>query len=806
MTRTPPLPAEVAEVRRLAALAAYGILDTPPEQGFDDIVDLAALICATPVALVSLVDGDRQWFKARAGFEPCQTPLDRSVCVHALAQPGLLVIPDLTLDPRTRANPQVTGAPHLRFYAGAPLEAPEGSRLGTLCVIDHAPRPAGLTGAQASALTKLAGQVMSLMELRRAVASRDAGLAERHAAVLRHEALIAAQAAISSARGDLDAILDALVAGAMTAVPQAEGGVIEIREGDELVYRTVRGNLVRHRGLRLPLHGSLSGHCLRTGEAVSSPDVLLDDRVKRDVVAALCMRSAIYVPVFRAGEAIGVLKLQSSRVAAFTQDDLAAARLFAGTVAAGLAEAGEAEAHRGARASESRYRTVFDSAIDYAIIVMDLDGRVTDWNAGATRILGWSPDEMRGRAGDIFFLPEDRSGAAPEREMRAALEHGRGADERWHLRKDGSRFWASGEMMALRDEAGTAVGFVKILRDRTEQRRSAAALAASEATLRVVLDTIPVGVLIAESPSSRIVGSNARVEAIFRHGVFPSRPGAGPVRWRGFHADGRPVEPAEWPLIRVARDGEARAELEVDYQRGDGTRAWIGLAGAPMRDADGRLVGGVVVVSDIDARKRAEEQRDLRNHELSHRMKNLLTMVQAIAGQTLRGATDIDAAKEVLAERLITLGKAHDQLLGGVAERATIEPVIRGGVGLQDDASGRVRYHGSPVEIGGRAALSLALMVHELATNAVKYGALSVPEGRVDIAWSVSEDPEPVLAITWREAGGPPVVPPSRKGFGSRLIERGLVGTVDGSIALTYPPEGVRCVVAAPLRNFRDAL
>ncbi len=97
---------------------------------------------------------------------------------------------------------------------------------------------------------------------------------------------------------------------------------------------------------------------------------------------------------------------------------------------------------------------MFNSAIDYAIIVMGLDGRVDDWNEGATRILGWSPAEMVERPADVFFTPEDRANGIAAKEMRAALEHGRGVDERWHLRKDGTRFWANGEMMALRDEAG----------------------------------------------------------------------------------------------------------------------------------------------------------------------------------------------------------------------------------------------------------------------------------------------------------------------------------------------------------------
>lgn len=113
---------------RIAALAGYDILDTPPETGFDDIVHLAAQICRTPTALVSQLDRDRQWFKARVGFERSQTPMSQSICAHALRADGILVIPDLTRDPRTSGNKLVTEDPHIRFYAGAVLETPEGVR------------------------------------------------------------------------------------------------------------------------------------------------------------------------------------------------------------------------------------------------------------------------------------------------------------------------------------------------------------------------------------------------------------------------------------------------------------------------------------------------------------------------------------------------------------------------------------------------------------------------------------------------------------------------------------------------------
>ncbi|WP_267358842.1 MULTISPECIES: GAF domain-containing protein [unclassified Methylobacterium] len=299
MTDPTTPPSEVADIRRLDALRDYDILDTPPEKGFDDIVELARITCAAPVALVSLVTGDRQWFKAKAGFAPCETSLDKSVCAHVLGAPDLLVIPDLTLDSRTRENPLVTGEPYLRFYAGAPLQAAGGERLGSLCVIDLAPRLEGLTEPQAGALRALAGQVMTQMDLRRSVAERERILSGQAALIAQQNVLIAAQTAVTRAAGDRNAILDALVAGVMEAVPQAEGGVIELREGDELIYRSGRGSLAGHVGLRRPLDGSLSGHCLMTGKPVLCPDVLLDPRVKRDVIAPLGMRSAIYVPVSR---------------------------------------------------------------------------------------------------------------------------------------------------------------------------------------------------------------------------------------------------------------------------------------------------------------------------------------------------------------------------------------------------------------------------------------------------------------------------------------------------------------------------
>ncbi|MCJ2018348.1 GAF domain-containing protein [Methylobacterium sp. E-065] len=169
-----PVPPPDADGDRTALLARYRILDSGPEAVFDGVVMLARTLCAAPVALISFVDSNRQWFKARSGFNHCQTDLRSSVCSHAIRQRTPLVIPDLTRDERTRRNPLVTGEPHIRFYAGAPLLTPEGEALGSLCVIDEVPRPEGLSPEQSEGLQALAAQVMAQLELRRALAERDA--------------------------------------------------------------------------------------------------------------------------------------------------------------------------------------------------------------------------------------------------------------------------------------------------------------------------------------------------------------------------------------------------------------------------------------------------------------------------------------------------------------------------------------------------------------------------------------------------------------------------------------------------------
>jgi two-component sensor histidine kinase len=177
------------EEDRLAALRRYAILDTPPEPDFDNIVRLASLVCQTPVAVISLVDDRRQWFKADVGLDVRETSLVESMCVQAILHPGLFIVPDASKDARFDENPSVKGEPHLRFYAGARLDTPEGLPLGALCVLDTAPRR-DLTEEQSFALTALAGQVMAQLELRRALIRSEEMLVANQRAEQRQALLV----------------------------------------------------------------------------------------------------------------------------------------------------------------------------------------------------------------------------------------------------------------------------------------------------------------------------------------------------------------------------------------------------------------------------------------------------------------------------------------------------------------------------------------------------------------------------------------------------------------------------------------
>lgn len=218
----------------------------------------------------------------------------------------------------------------------------------------------------------------------------------------------------------------------------------------------------------------------------------------------------------------------------------------------------------------------------------------------------------------------------------------------------------------------------------------------------------------------------------------------------------------------------------------------------PILGADGQAAGVFVEGSDVTDRVRAEQQQKLLLDELNHRVKNTLATVQSIAAQTLRTTPDPEAFKQAFESRLMALSSTHDLLTASSWRGADLREILR--AEFRPHGTERYRLEGPELGLSPARALALGLLFHELATNAAKYGALSSPEGCVKVTWKIeTEAGHDRLVITWTEENGPEVVKPTRKGFGSRLIERSLKGELGGEATLDYRPDGIHCQVILPL-------
>lgn len=252
-------------------------------------------------------------------------------------------------------------------------------------------------------------------------------------------------------------------------------------------------------------------------------------------------------------------------------------------------------------------------------------------------------------------------------------------------------------------------------------------------------------------------------------------------------------------IERISR-GERLEHFETVRRRKDGALIDISLTVSPVRDASGKIIGASKVARDISERKRADEQRTLLINELNHRVKNTLATVQSLAMQTMRNTERSEEARELFDSRLSALSRAHDLLTTENWEGASLAEVVSRAVSPFRTDSDRFTIAGPHVRLTPKQALALSIALHELATNAAKYGALSVDGGRVGVEWLVlSNKGAGELQLTWAESGGPSVERPTRSGFGSRLIERSLANELGGTAIIEYRPAGVIATISSPL-------
>jgi PAS domain S-box-containing protein len=244
--------------------------------------------------------------------------------------------------------------------------------------------------------------------------------------------------------------------------------------------------------------------------------------------------------------------------------------------------------------------------------------------------------------------------------------------------------------------------------------------------------------------------------------------------------------------------------VEKRFIRKDDRVIWIAVRSSTVRDADGSFLYGVRVVQDITERKEAEERQKLLIDELNHRVKNTLATVQSLATQTARGTDSPEAFRKAFEGRLIALSQAHDQLTRRHWKSADLRDIVVGATAPYLARSNeQIAIEGDGITVTPRVALTLALALHELTTNAAKYGALSVPSGSIDVRWQILRRPsEPaVLRLEWRERGGPAVEAPARLGFGSRFIEGSVATEMQGTARLDFEVAGLRCTVEIPVES-----
>ena len=241
---------------------------------------------------------------------------------------------------------------------------------------------------------------------------------------------------------------------------------------------------------------------------------------------------------------------------------------------------------------------------------------------------------------------------------------------------------------------------------------------------------------------------------------------------------------------------------EIHYRRKDGSDFWATLFVNAVEDDHGKVVQHFISLVETTRFKLAQQNAAMLIDELNHRVKNTLATVQSIVAQATRGSPDPSQVREQIETRIAALSRSHDLLGRGKWDGAGLRDLVREALAPfsnSDDRTERYTIDGDDVRLSPKATLALGIAFNELATNAVKYGAFSNESGTIAISWTLEQEADGRwLCLHWRERGGPLVSPPSRKGFGSRVIEQGLAHELQGRIDLTYPPEGVICVVFVP--------
>jgi PAS domain S-box-containing protein len=321
---------------------------------------------------------------------------------------------------------------------------------------------------------------------------------------------------------------------------------------------------------------------------------------------------------------------------------------------------------------------------------------------------------------------------------------------------------------------------------------------------RGLLEALPVAVYTTD-PAGRITYFNEAAAEF-----WGQRPQLGTSEWCGswklYWPDGAPLAHPDCPMALALKENRPIRGMEAVAERPDGTRVPFIPYPTPLYDQNGRLVGAVNMLLDITERKRAEAEQAMLVREVHHRVRNTLAIAQAIVGSTAKSSDTIDGFKDALIGRISALARTHLLMSDSGRTELDFETMVKNELDPFSDSSGmRVAISGPSVEVSSRTAVPLGMALHELTTNAAKYGALSMLGGKVEVTWRViTEATKRHLEFDWIESGGPAVTPPARKGFGAQLLDVVLPRQISATTSIGYHADGVRVHIRLPLPDAKE--